>query len=47
MERLMSILQTQIELAEESAFIRNMVAENQKTVENNVQLLEIIFLALK
>ena len=47
MERLMSILQTHIELAEESTFIRNMVAENQKTVEDNVQLLKNIFGALR
>lgn len=47
MERLMSILQIHIELAEESAFIRNMVAENQKTVENNVRLLKNILGALK
>jgi predicted nucleotidyltransferase len=46
MRRLNKILQSHIDLKDESLFIRNMVAETNGTVEISVQLLKNIFLSL-
>jgi len=46
MERLKKILQSHIDLKDESSFIRNMVAETGGTVEMSVQLLQNIRLSL-